>query len=147
MRSTFMDPMYPVKYKGRPCLPPTCMSSRVTEMRAKLEKIWRLSALLGAWMSSTCVANTSASAKASRWAFQVFLDSLRSSYNVILARILANWVRTSEKNGYDRLSTLSFSSGCSLRSSLSFGFSDVGLVGSMDGLRGGGCIGFAIGSL
>lgn len=73
-----------------PCLPITCMSLGVKEMRAELEMIRRLKGLFGTWVSSIQVANTFASAKASRRASLVFLDNLRSSYNVILARMLAS---------------------------------------------------------
>lgn len=74
---TFIDPMYPVNYKGRSCLPLIGISLGQKEMQAMLEKIWRLSGPSHAWMSSTLVVNTSVTAKASGRAFRAFLGNLR----------------------------------------------------------------------
>ena len=88
MRFTSDDPIYPVKYKGRSCFPLTCMSSAVKEMQGTFGEVWRQSSTsfsLGTW-----VRKTSAFVRASCRASLVDLDSLRSSYKVMRAGMLAN---------------------------------------------------------
>lgn len=59
-------------------------------MQVEFNEIWRLSGSSGVWFASTWVAKTSASTGASRRASQVIPYSFKSSYSVILAKMLAN---------------------------------------------------------